>query len=506
MSQESAAPIAHRWEWRVFGSRLTPGAKILSEMTPLGEAQETDEVYLLGHEDTNLKVRFDLLDVKQLVEVDEKGLELWAPVSKSEFPMVTEDIHAVLDSVGVSRLPTQRDLYTMDQFIEELITPHPDLEVVDVHKSRVRYSLEGCMAEQTRLTANGHVTYTIAAESEDPEAVVAAVERLGMTGHTNTSYSRGLRCLLGLAPVRYAVIDIGTNSVKFHIGEQHTDGSWSRVVDRAEVSRLGEGLDETGEIQPEPMERTVRVVESMAAEADANQVLGVAMVGTAALRIASNSDVFTDNIRERLGLDVEVVTGEEESRLAYLAVSAGVGLADGEIVVFDTGGGSSQFTFGRGGTVDERYSVNVGAVSYTERFGLDEFVDSSVIDDTRAALREDLSSLDGRTSPDALVGMGGAMTNITAVSLRLDPYDPDVVQGATVTSKDVERQIGMYRSMDQEERRSIVGLQPNRAPVILAGALIVATIMEKLGKDSLTVSDRGLRHGLIRERFGMFPV
>ncbi|HET9261332.1 MAG TPA: Ppx/GppA family phosphatase [Acidimicrobiia bacterium] len=505
MTSTSGSEVAHRWEWRVFGSRLDPGAKVLSQMTPMGDSQETDETYLLGPEHANLKVRFDLLDIKELVEVDENGLELWAPISKSEFPMNTVDIEAVLDSVGVSRPLTRRDVYTMDQFIGELIDPHTDLEVVHAHKRRVRFSLEGCMAELTTLIANGRETFTIAAESEDPDAVVAAVERLGMTGHTNTSYGRGLSCLLGFAPVRYAVIDIGTNSVKFHVGEQHTDGSWTRVVDRAEVSRLGEGLDEKGEIQPEPIERTVRVVESMLAEAKANQVLGIAVVGTAALRIASNSRVFTDSIHDTLGLHVEVITGEEESRLAYQAVAAGVGVADGEVVVFDTGGGSSQFTFGRGGVVDERYSLDVGAVSYTERFGLDGFVDSSVIDQTRAALHEDLSSLDGRSPPDALVGMGGAMTNITAVSLRLDPYDPDVVQGATVPFKDVERQIGMYRSMDQEERRSIVGLQPNRAPVILAGALIVATIMEKLGKDSVTVSDRGLRHGLIRERFGMFP-
>ncbi len=96
------------------------------------------------------------------------------------------------------------------------------------------------------------------------------------------------------------------------------------------------------------------------------------------------------------------------------------------------------------------------------------------------------------------------MTNITAVSLSLEAYDPDLVQGATVRADEVERQIEMYRSMGQDERRGIVGLQANRAPVILAGALIVATVMEKLGKQSLVVSDRGLRHGLIRERFSFF--
>ncbi len=496
--------MALRWEWRVFGWRLGPGDAVLSAMTPQGAAQETDEVYLLEREHVNLKVRFDLLDIKTLMEVDDYGLELWAPLSKSQFPMETGDLHDVFDSVGVERLDWDGDRLNMDDFLDHVAARHPDLKVVHVHKSRVRYSIDGCTAELTALTANGRRTNTIAAESEDRAAVINAVERLGLSDHVNTSYSRGLACLLGLAPVRYAVIDIGTNSVKYHIGEQHPDGSWSRVVDRAEVTRLGEGLDETGEIQPEPLERTVRAVDAMVSEARANRVLGVAAVGTAALRIASNSTLVTDSIRSRVGVTVEVVSGEDESRLAYQAVSAGVGLPDANVVVFDTGGGSTQFTFGRGGDVDERYSVNVGAVSYTERFGLSEAVDATVIGEAREVLRAELDSLDGRPSPDALVGMGGAITNITAVSLGLETYDPDVVQGATITVEEVERQIEMYRSMGSEERRNVIGLQANRSPVILAGALIIATVLDKLHQEKLVVSDRGLRHGLIRERFGLF--
>lgn len=495
--------VAHRWEWRAFGARLASAERVFSSLTPIGEPAETDETYILGPDDVNVKIRFALLDIKKLMEVDENGLELWAPISKSEFPMPAEEAASVFDAWGLQRPVTPRDVYDLDQFRAELVIPHPELEIVAVHKHRVRYSIEGCMAELTSLNANGRETKTIAAETEDPKAVLAAVERLGMSGHVNMSYNRGLRCLLGLAPVRYAVVDIGTNSVKFHIGEQSPDGSWTRVVDRAEVSRLGEGLEETGEIQPEPLERTIRAVDSMVAEARGHGALAIAAVGTAALRIASNSAVVTDSIRERVGVPLEVISGEEESRLAFLATSAEIGLGDEAVVVFDTGGGSTQFTFGRGGEVDERYSVNVGAVSYTERFGLDQAVEEDTIVEARRALAEDLSSLDGRGSPAALVGMGGAITNITAVSLALDPYDPDVVQGATVSAEEVERQISLYRSMGHEQRRGVVGLQANRAPVILAGTLIVATVMAKLGKESLVVSDRGLRHGLIRERFGL---
>jgi exopolyphosphatase/guanosine-5'-triphosphate,3'-diphosphate pyrophosphatase len=170
--------------------------------------------------------------------------------------------------------------------------------------------------------------------------------------------------------------------------------------------------------------------------------------------------------------------------------------------VFDTGGGSSQFTFGQGERVIERFSVDVGAVRYTERFGLSGEVSAEVLAEAIAAISADLSRIDGRPQPDNLAGMGGAVTNLTAVSYGMVKYDPDVIQGTTLHRSEIERQIEMYRSMSLEARRKIVGLQPKRADVILAGACIVRTIMDKLGKDSLTVSDRGLRHGLLADRFG----
>jgi exopolyphosphatase/guanosine-5'-triphosphate,3'-diphosphate pyrophosphatase len=178
------------------------------------------------------------------------------------------------------------------------------------------------------------------------------------------------------------------------------------------------------------------------------------------------------------------------------------GLDRGTIVVFDTGGGSSQFTFGDGDQVLERFSVEVGAVKYTERFGLAGVVGTDALRDALAAISDDLTRIEGREPPDALVAMGGAVTNISAVKHALSVYDPDIVQGTILDVEEIDRQIELYRTKDTEARRSIVGLQPNRAEVILAGACIVRTVMEKLDREELIVSDRGLRHGLIRERFG----
>jgi exopolyphosphatase/guanosine-5'-triphosphate,3'-diphosphate pyrophosphatase len=302
--------------------------------------------------------------------------------------------------------------------------------------------------------------------------------------------------------MNYAVLDVGTNSVKFHIGEKAPDGTWRTIVDRAEVTRLGEGLDESGRLGAEPMRRTAEAVAAMVREAREHGVEQIAAVGTAGLRIAPNASELIDAVRAETGVEIEVIPGEEEARLAYLAVRAGLPDRAGSLVVFDTGGGSSQFTFGRGDEVEERFSVNVGAARFTERYGLDRPVSVEVVGEARSAVAADLDRLDGRASPDRLVGMGGAVTNMAAVKLELSAYDPELVQGLTLEADEVDRQIELYRVRSADERRAITGLQPNRAEVILAGACIVRTVLAALGCDSLTVSDRGLRHGVLVERFG----
>jgi exopolyphosphatase/guanosine-5'-triphosphate,3'-diphosphate pyrophosphatase len=239
----------------------------------------------------------------------------------------------------------------------------------------------------------------------------------------------------------------------------------------------------------------------MVDEARDEGAMAIVALGTAGMRIANNSDDVLETIRDRTGITIEILPGGEEARIAYVAVKAALGLGDGPIVVFDTGGGSSQFTLGEGPRVDERFSVDVGAVRYTEQFRLDEAVSEEALAAAFAAISSDLESLDGYASPDALVGMGGAITNITAVSHSMVTYDPDVVQGSVLTRSEVDRQIEIYASMGVEERRSVAGLQPKRADVILAGACIVKTVMEKLSSESLVVSDHGLRHGLLLERF-----
>jgi exopolyphosphatase / guanosine-5'-triphosphate,3'-diphosphate pyrophosphatase len=495
------ATIIPRWEWRVFGTGFGAAEDAFATLTP-GPVEESDELYLLAAAGANVKIRDGLIDIKLLREVASDGLERWEPVMKQGFPLPAAEASRVFDALGVVSPPRTRGAYTLEQLLVELIEPSGAVQVVTLHKRRVRYTLHGCMAELAEVEAHGQATRTIAVESEDASAVIAAVRGVGLDGYVNTSYPRGLAALLDAKPSRYAVIDVGTNSVKFHVGERDANGKWRAIVDRAELTRLGEGLEVHNAIATEPLERTLVAIAGMVEEARRHGVRATAAAGTAVLRIARNRDDVLAAIKARTGLTVEVVPGEEEGRLAYLAVQAELAVGEGSLAVFDTGGGSTQFTFGQGPRVEEHFSVNVGAVRYTERFGLAGAVAPEVLGDALGAISADLSRIDGRPPPDALVGMGGAVTNLTAVKLGLATYDPDAVQGAILDRAEVDRQIERYRSLDADARRATVGLQPKRADVILAGACIVRTVMEKLGQQTLTVSDRGLRHGLLVDRFG----
>jgi exopolyphosphatase/guanosine-5'-triphosphate,3'-diphosphate pyrophosphatase len=358
------------------------------------------------------------------------------------------------------------------------------------------------MAERTDIVADGRTARTTAMEAEDPSAVVAAVASVGLDTLVNTSYPRGLRALLDGREPRYAVLDVGTNSIKFHLAERDTAGAWRVVADRAEVSRLGEAMEQTGEISPAALERAITAIAGMVEEARAKGALAITAVGTAGLRAAGNQATVLDTIRERTGIRVQVISGEEEARLAYLAAVVVDDRPLGRVVVFDTGGGSSQFTFGHGAQVDERFSLPIGAVRVAERFGLDGAVSGSVLTEARSSIAADLARLDGRSAPDELIAMGGAVTNLAAVKHALATYDPDVVDRTVLDRTEIDRQIELYASMDAEARRDIVGLQPARAEVILAGACIVRTVLDKLDRPALTVCDRGLRHGLLAETFG----
>jgi exopolyphosphatase/guanosine-5'-triphosphate,3'-diphosphate pyrophosphatase len=297
----------------------------------------------------------------------------------------------------------------------------------------------------------------------------------------------------------HAVIDIGTNSVKMHVADVER-GRYRVVADVTEVTRLGEGLHASGVLSEYAMERTALMVARLVERARGIGAVTVVGVGTMALRTAGNRDAFRDRVRAACGLDVEVIGGEEEARLAFVGGRSGLDLGQDRICIFDTGGGSTEFIYGRGDELEERFSLNVGCRAPTERYLRSDPVTAEELRLLFDHLDHQLGTLD--RDVNVVLGIGGTVTSLAAVHLAMETYDADRVHGSILTREEVQRQVDLFAGKTIAEREDVVGLMPKRADVILAGAAIVRSIMEKVGVPRIRVSDRGLRHGVMVDRFG----
>jgi len=187
--------IVPRWEWRAFGRSFGAAEERFDALSP-ERVQESDELYVLSKTvDENVKVRDELLDVKQLEHVNADGLEQWMPVMKEPFPLAATTAASVVERLAAAVPPLKRDAYTLDEFVRELVLSSADLLAVHVHKRRQRYTIGGCMTELTDLRTDVGETRPVAVEAEDPERVIATVRDLRLASLANTSFPHGLKGL-----------------------------------------------------------------------------------------------------------------------------------------------------------------------------------------------------------------------------------------------------------------------------------------------------------------------
>lgn len=304
---------------------------------------------------------------------------------------------------------------------------------------------------------------------------------------------------------RFASIDIGTNSVLLLVAEKKPHGAFSPVVERAEITRLGRGVDRTRTLSAEGMEATLACLEAFAREARALGAEQIAVSATSAARDATNGAEFIRAAKERAGVELEIISGDLEAQLSFAAARADFEseLAGAPLVVLDIGGGSTEVIYGnRQGAIDFRRSFDVGSVRLTERFVTRHPIPGSERASISQTLRTVFAELPKPPAGAALVGLAGTVTTLFAVENAIDPYDASKVQGGTLTRKQVRGLATRLCDLSLDERLKLPGLQPKRADVIPAGALILQSAMEQLGVDSCRVSDRGLRWGLLAHRFG----
>jgi exopolyphosphatase/guanosine-5'-triphosphate,3'-diphosphate pyrophosphatase len=303
---------------------------------------------------------------------------------------------------------------------------------------------------------------------------------------------------------RFAAIDLGTNTILLLVAELNEDGSFSVLTDRAEIARLGEGVDKTRAISLAGEERSFATLKDYLRECKDLGVDEVVAAGTSALRDARNGPAFIQRLKRELGLDLRVLSGEDEARYSYLAVARGLRLNAADVLVADVGGGSTEFIWAKAGALHRSASLNLGSVRLTERFFHSDPVRPGECDRMAAAIDPEIRALLrewGRTGPfDVMVGIAGTFTTLAAVMKGLKTYSHSEVHGSLLPLSEVERQVEIYRTKTIAERKQIAGLEPKRADVILAGALLIQRIMTLFGMESVTVSDQGIRYGLLYEK------
>ena len=302
---------------------------------------------------------------------------------------------------------------------------------------------------------------------------------------------------------RFAFIDIGTNTILCLIAELKNDGSFDVLDDLAEITRLGQGVHQTGRISPEGEERSLKVLQRYLERCKRLNVEEIIAVGTSALRDARNSAEVRARFKEQLGLDVRVISGDEEAVYSFLAVQKGLPLNRRELLVVDVGGGSTEFIRGNAAGVVEAISINVGSVRLTEQFLHSDPVQSKECEKMVVAIEKELRRLPNQWLKDSsiltLVGIAGTFTTLAAVEKKLVCYTHGEVHGSRLTLIEVRRQVALFQGKTITERKAIPGLEPKRADVILAGACLIERIMTLFHSERVIVSDQGVRYGLLHE-------
>lgn len=308
-----------------------------------------------------------------------------------------------------------------------------------------------------------------------------------------------------------AGIDIGTNTLRLLIAEAGPDYFRELFSDRR-ITRLGQDLDRTGNISPGAAERTLAALLDFSGQIRRHAALQSAAIGTSALRNASNSSAFIHAVRKRTGLDIAIITGDEEARLTLLGVARALpnGLLrakDGAFrssLIIDIGGGSTEIIKTRAGAAPVMTSLPLGAVYLTERFIRHDPPSSGELAALRSAVGESLDRQAGMVRPDpagAFIGTAGTITTLAAIDLGLGAYDPDRINRHVLSREfidDLVRKLGVYTI---EERKKIRGIEQGREDIILAGAVIAQEIMKRSGHVSMIVSDEGLREGIVLDLY-----
>ena len=297
--------------------------------------------------------------------------------------------------------------------------------------------------------------------------------------------------------MRVAAIDCGTNSIRLLIAD--IDGNnFREVVRDMEIVRLGQGVDETGQFHPDAIARTLAAVDKFAAEIAKRGVEKIRFCATSATRDATNRHLFVDGVRERLGIELEVISGDEEAALPFAGAIKDLDPSNGPYLVVDIGGGSTEFVFGTA-TVEAARSVNIGCVRMSER----HFASDPATPEQIEAARTDIQAAIAQaaavvpiTKAKTLVAVAGTATTVAAAALELPEYDRYAIHLSRISAQQTHDAATMFATKTREQRISLGYMHPGRVDVIAAGSLVLSEIMKAIGATEFVASESDILDGM----------
>ena len=299
--------------------------------------------------------------------------------------------------------------------------------------------------------------------------------------------------------MRVAAIDCGTNSIRLLIADIEGN-NFHEVIRDMEIVRLGQGVDQTGQFHPDAIVRTLLAVDKFAAEIAKRGVEKIRFCATSATRDATNRHLFVDGVRERLGIEPEVISGDEEAALSFSGAIQDLDPKEGPFLVVDIGGGSTEFVFGTT-SVDAARSVNIGCVRMSERHFANDPATAEQIELARTDIQAAIAQAAAEvpiTQAKTLVAVAGTATTVAAAALELAEYDRYAIHLARISAAQVHEASAMFLTKNREERLALGYMHPGRVDVIAAGALVLSEIMKATGATEFVASESDILDGMAR--------
>jgi len=302
--------------------------------------------------------------------------------------------------------------------------------------------------------------------------------------------------------MRVAAIDIGTNSIRL-LKAEIIDGKLISGDKALDMTRIGEGVNETGMLSEAGMKRSVKALAAFAQEAQAWGAKHIFALATSAVRDAKNREVFLKRVKEVCGLEIEVISGEQEAKIGFVGVLAGLTNLEGQLLVIDVGGGSTELIVGDALGIQFAYSANVGAVRMTGKHITTDPISNIECENVKVDIAkitsEVLMELKKYNITKA-IGIGGTATTLGAMKLEMETYDRFVIQNSSITNKEIKKINKSLEALSVEERKKIKGLQPKRADIILAGSMVVEHVLENLELEEMYISDFDNLEGCLKDK------